>query len=310
MDGLWSPGRQKRAHEVVLSVDEKTSILALQRTQLPLPLRSGRAVRHTHDYKRHEVVDLYAALEIATGRVTHRVTESHTPAEVRRYPKQERRGRLGRVRSQVITIMAPEDEAAFLGFVFERPTVYLIPDVRNPTPEVPRTRDIREHKSLHCMLWDKAILPQLRIEHIPSCSDYYLRSDESLQDWKLKHNGPPEYSLHYFDPSEEDSVLARYRAPKNFIGVGRVAHVGDVVSTTMRKQVFRVAMEKGAPVSDFEGPFMCTKPEPRVGDEVACVFNENICGRHSEPWEPREIKKLTPANKDRVLEGLRKAWRL
>ena len=181
MDGLWSPGRQKRAHEVVLSVDEKTSILALQRTQLPLPLRSGRAVRHTHDYKRHEVVDLYAALEIATGRVTHRVTESHTPAEVRRYPKQERRGRLGRVRSQVITIMAPEDEAAFLGFVFERPTVYLIPDVRNPTPEVPRTRDIREHKSLHCMLWDKAILPQLRIEHIPSCSDYYLRSDVSVR---------------------------------------------------------------------------------------------------------------------------------
>jgi transposase len=37
---------------VVLSVDEKTSIQALQRTQLPLPLRSGRAARHTHDYKR------------------------------------------------------------------------------------------------------------------------------------------------------------------------------------------------------------------------------------------------------------------
>ena len=50
-------------HAVVLSVDEKTSIQALQRTQLPLPLRSGRAARHTHDYKRHGVVDLYAALE-------------------------------------------------------------------------------------------------------------------------------------------------------------------------------------------------------------------------------------------------------
>ena len=65
-------------HAVVLSVDEKTSIQALERTQLPLPLRSGRAARHTHDYKRHGVVDLYAALEIATGNVTHRVTESHT----------------------------------------------------------------------------------------------------------------------------------------------------------------------------------------------------------------------------------------
>ena len=84
-------------HAVVLSVDEKTSIQALQRTQLPLPLRSGRAARHTHDYKRHGVVDLYAALEIATGNVTHRLTDSHTGADflafmktvVRRYSKQE-----------------------------------------------------------------------------------------------------------------------------------------------------------------------------------------------------------------------------
>jgi transposase len=38
---------------IVLSVDEKTSIQALERTQLPLPLRQGRAARHTHDYKRH-----------------------------------------------------------------------------------------------------------------------------------------------------------------------------------------------------------------------------------------------------------------
>lgn len=65
-------------HAVVLSVDEKTSIQALERTQPPLPLRAGRAVRHTHDYKRHGVVDLYAALEVATGKVTHRVTNRHT----------------------------------------------------------------------------------------------------------------------------------------------------------------------------------------------------------------------------------------
>ncbi len=84
-------------HAVVLSVDEKTSIQALQRSQLPLPLREGRAARHTHDYKRHGVVDLYAALEIATGKVTHRVTEAHTAMDflafmkhvVRRYPRQE-----------------------------------------------------------------------------------------------------------------------------------------------------------------------------------------------------------------------------
>ena len=85
----------KRA--VVLSVDEKTSIQALERTQRPLPLRKGRAVRHTHDYKRHGVVDLYAALEVATGKVTHRFSNTHTASDfisfmnkvVRAYPKQE-----------------------------------------------------------------------------------------------------------------------------------------------------------------------------------------------------------------------------
>jgi transposase len=82
---------------VVLSVDEKTSIQALERTQLPLPLRSGRAIRHTHDYKRHGVVDLFAALEIATGKVTHELRDSHTGADflsfmkkvVANYPNRE-----------------------------------------------------------------------------------------------------------------------------------------------------------------------------------------------------------------------------
>lgn len=82
---------------VVLSVDEKTSIQALERTQLPLPLRQGRARRHTHDYKRHGVIDLYAALEVATGKVTHRLSASHKAVDfisfmnkvVRAYPDQE-----------------------------------------------------------------------------------------------------------------------------------------------------------------------------------------------------------------------------
>lgn len=84
-------------HAIVLSVDEKTSIQALERTQLPLPLRSGRAVRHTHDYKRHGVLDLFAALEVGTGKVTHKLSEKHTAADfigfmkkvVRRYEGRE-----------------------------------------------------------------------------------------------------------------------------------------------------------------------------------------------------------------------------
>jgi transposase len=78
------------ARAVVVSVDEKTSIQALQRTQLPLPLRTGRAVRHTHDYKRHGVIDLYAALEVATGCVTHACTENHTAVDFLAFMKKNR----------------------------------------------------------------------------------------------------------------------------------------------------------------------------------------------------------------------------
>jgi transposase len=74
-------------HAIVLSVDEKTSIQALQRTQPPLPLRAGRAVRHTHDYRRHGVIDLFAALEVATGNVTHRFSPTHTAADFLRFMK-------------------------------------------------------------------------------------------------------------------------------------------------------------------------------------------------------------------------------
>jgi transposase len=66
---------------IVLSLDEKTSIQALQRTQLPLPLRTGRATRHTHDYKRHGVLDLYAALNVVTGEVAHAITDGHTAVD-------------------------------------------------------------------------------------------------------------------------------------------------------------------------------------------------------------------------------------
>ena len=82
-------------HAIVLSLDEKTSIQALERTQLPLPLRTGRAARHTHDYKRHGVLDLYAALELATGKVTHALKESHTGADFLSFLKKVERAYSG-----------------------------------------------------------------------------------------------------------------------------------------------------------------------------------------------------------------------
>jgi transposase len=62
---------------VVISMDEKTQVQALDRTQPMLPLKPGSVARCTHDYRRHGVVDLYAALELATGRVVGDCRDSH-----------------------------------------------------------------------------------------------------------------------------------------------------------------------------------------------------------------------------------------
>jgi transposase len=52
---------------IVLCVDEKSQIQALDRSQPMLPMRSGQPARRSHDYKRHGVTSLFAALDIATG---------------------------------------------------------------------------------------------------------------------------------------------------------------------------------------------------------------------------------------------------
>jgi transposase len=66
---------------VVLSVDEKTQIQALDRTQPMLPLKPGQVERRTHDYKRNGTASLYAAFDIATGKVIGRVTKRHRAKE-------------------------------------------------------------------------------------------------------------------------------------------------------------------------------------------------------------------------------------
>lgn len=58
------------AGAVVLSVDEKTQVQALDRTQPLLPMSFGRSEQRTHDYVRHGTINLFAALDVATGTVT------------------------------------------------------------------------------------------------------------------------------------------------------------------------------------------------------------------------------------------------
>jgi transposase len=66
---------------LVLCVDEKTQIQALDRTQPTLPIKPGKAQRMTHDYKRNATTSLYAALETATGEVTGACYPRHTHQE-------------------------------------------------------------------------------------------------------------------------------------------------------------------------------------------------------------------------------------
>jgi transposase len=66
---------------IVLCVDEKSQIQALNRTAPILPLRPGLPEKATHDYKRNGTATLFAALEIATGKVTDQCYERHGKAE-------------------------------------------------------------------------------------------------------------------------------------------------------------------------------------------------------------------------------------
>ena len=82
---------------LVLCVDEKTMIQALDRTQPLLPMKPGQVARHTHDYVRNGTTDLFAALDVATGAVTHKFYERHRAIEfldflklvARTYPRKE-----------------------------------------------------------------------------------------------------------------------------------------------------------------------------------------------------------------------------
>jgi len=73
------------AHAVVLCVDEKSQIQALDRSQPLLPMRPGQVERRTHDYTRHGTTSLFAALDIATGRVIGKCFPRHRATEFRRF---------------------------------------------------------------------------------------------------------------------------------------------------------------------------------------------------------------------------------
>ena len=70
---------------LVLCVDEKTGVQALDRTAPILPLLPGTPQRATHDYTRHGTTNLYAALELASGKVISQMTARHRAVEFKRF---------------------------------------------------------------------------------------------------------------------------------------------------------------------------------------------------------------------------------
>jgi transposase len=70
---------------IVLCVDEKSQIQALDRSQPMLPMRPGQPARRSHDYKRHGTTSLFAALDIATGAVIGKCYARHRAHEFRKF---------------------------------------------------------------------------------------------------------------------------------------------------------------------------------------------------------------------------------
>ncbi len=108
---------------VVLSLDEKTQIQALSRTQPLLPLRPGLPARQTHDYRRNGLTSLYAALDVASGRVTGNCAAQHTGADFLGFMKRLARRYRGRRLHVVLDNSSTHSTPAVQAWLAEHPEI-------------------------------------------------------------------------------------------------------------------------------------------------------------------------------------------
>jgi transposase len=110
---------------VVLCVDEKPQIQALERTAPPLPVRPGHPAAASFDYVRHGTTTLFAALEVATGKVTEACTERHRHQEFLAFLRQVARAYPRRHLHVVCDNLATHKHPAVRAWLERHPRVQL-----------------------------------------------------------------------------------------------------------------------------------------------------------------------------------------
>jgi len=110
---------------VVLCLDEKTQIQALSRTQPLLPLRPGVPARQTHDYRRNGLTSLFAALDVASGRVVGECRARHTGADFLAFLKRVTRLYRGRELHVVLDNSSTHSTPAVQAWLTAHPVVHL-----------------------------------------------------------------------------------------------------------------------------------------------------------------------------------------
>ena len=115
---------QPPTNAVVVSVDEKTQIQALSRTQPLLPLRPGLPARQTHDYQRNGLTSLYAALEVASGKVLGECRAQHTAVDFLAFLQRVARGYRGQELHVILDNSSTHKTPAVLAWLRQHPRVH------------------------------------------------------------------------------------------------------------------------------------------------------------------------------------------
>jgi transposase len=106
-----------------LCIDEKTQIQALDRTQPLLPLDFGVTEKRTHDYRRHGITNLFAALDIATGQVTGDCYPRRTGKEFLAFVRKAVKPHTGKQIHVVLDNLSTHDTPAVRAWLAKHPNV-------------------------------------------------------------------------------------------------------------------------------------------------------------------------------------------